>query len=153
MHSPNKSSGPVIRAGSSQLEDIKINSKTKLSALWTSVTLCYLYGDYFELYVPQKTQGLVDGANLLNSPAKLLAASVLLAVPALMVFLSLVLKPVWSKRLNMALGIFYTAVMVLIAVSSLTPWRSFYVFLALLESGLTALIVYYAWHWPHNQKN
>jgi hypothetical protein len=36
-------------------EDIKVNIKIKLSALWTSVTLCYLYGDYFELYVPKKT--------------------------------------------------------------------------------------------------
>lgn len=142
MHSPNRHS---------QLEDIKIHTKTKLSALWASVTLCYLYGDYFELYVPQKTQGLVEGANLLNSPVKLLAASILLAIPALMVFLSLVVKPVVSKRLNIGLGIFYTAVMLFIALSSLTAWRSFYVFLALTESCLTSFIVYYAWHWPKNQ--
>lgn len=133
------------------LEDVKINIKTRLSALWASVTLCYLYGDYFELYVPQKTQGLVNGVNLLNSPVKLLAASILLAVPALMVFLSVILKPVLSKRLNIVLGIFYTGIMILIALTSLTPWRSFYVFLAITESCLTALIVYYAWHWPKNQ--
>lgn len=133
------------------LEDVKINIKTRLSALWASVTLCYLYGDYFELYVPQKTQGLVNGVNLLNSPVKLLAASILLAVPALMVFLSVSLKPLLNKRLNIVLGIFYTGIMVLIALTSLTPWRSFYVFLAITESCLTALIAYYAWHWPKNQ--
>lgn len=131
-----------------ELEDFKINIKIKLSALWTSLMFCYIYGDYFELYVPQKTQGLVDGMNILNSPMKLFGASVLLAIPALMIFLSIVLKPKINRWLNIAFGIFFTALMLLIATSSLTPWRTFYVFLALMESGITSLVVWYAWRWP-----
>ncbi|HRC16459.1 MAG TPA: DUF6326 family protein, partial [Bacteroidia bacterium] len=115
-------------------ENVQINIKNKLSVLWTSVTLCYLYGDYFELYVPKKTQGLVDGTNLLDSPMKLFAASVLLAIPALMVFLSITLTPKINRQLNIVFGIFYTAIMVLIAITSITPWRTFYVFLAIVES-------------------
>jgi len=38
--------------------------------------------------------------------------------------------------------------MLLIAITSITPWRTFYVFLAIVESIITALIVYYAWKWP-----
>ena len=133
-------------------EDIKVNIKIKLSALWTSVTLCYLYGDYFELYVPQKTQGLVNGLNMLDNPIKLFAASILLAIPALMVFLSLILKSTINRRLNIVLGIFYTALMVLIALTSITPWRAFYVFLAIVESCTTALIVCYAWKWAKNKE-
>ena len=129
-------------------ENVQINIKIKLSALWTSVTLCYLYGDYFELYVPKKTQGLVDGTNLLDSPMKLFAASVLLAIPALMVFLSITLTPKINRQLNIVFGIFYTAIMVLIAITSITPWRTFYVFLAIVESIITSLIVFYAWKWP-----
>lgn len=132
-------------------EDVKVNIKIKLSALWTSVTLCYLYGDYFELYVPQKTEGLINGVNLLDSPMKLFGASVLLAIPALMVFLSIILKPTVNRRLNIISGIFYTTIMVLIAFTSLTPWRTFYVFLAIVESCITSIIVYYAWKWPKNQ--
>ena len=128
-------------------EDIKVNIKIRLSALWTSVTLCYLYGDYFELYVPQKTQGLVNGVNLLNSPVKLLAAAILLAIPAVMVFLSIILRAAINRRLNIISGIFYSAVMILIALTSLTPWRAFYVFLAIVESCITILIVYHAWKW------
>ncbi|HNN72504.1 MAG TPA: DUF6326 family protein [Ferruginibacter sp.] len=137
-----------MNATSHGFEDMKLNIKIKLSALWTSVTLCYLYGDYFELYVPQKTQGLVTGANLLDTPFKLFAASVLLAIPALMVFLSVSLKPAVNRRLNIALGFFFTVIMLLIAVTSLTPWRMFYVFLAVVESCLTSLIIWYAWKWP-----
>jgi Family of unknown function (DUF6326) len=133
---------------SKALEDFKINVKIKLSALWAAVTLCYLYGDYFELYVPNKVQGLVNGMNLLDSPMKLFAASVLLAIPASMVFLSIILKPSINRTLNIVFGLFFTAIMLLIAVTSLTPWRTFYVFLALVESGITSAIVWYAWKWP-----
>lgn len=131
-----------------QLQDFKINVKIKLSALWAAVTLCYLYGDYFELYLPKKVEGLISGANLLDSPAKLFAASVLLAIPAVMVFLSILLKPSLSRWLNIVFGIFFTLIMLLIAVTSLTPWRTFYVFLAIVESIITSLIVWYAWRWP-----
>lgn len=133
------------------LEDVKVNIKIKLSALWASVTLCYLYGDYFELYVPQKTMGLVDGNNLLNSPLKLLSAAILLAIPAVMVFLALFLKPGINRLLNIVTGLFFTAIMLLIACTSLTAWRAFYVFLALTESFITILIVYYSWNWPKNK--
>ena len=132
-------------------EDIKVNVKIKLSGLWTSVTLCYLYGDYFELYVPKKTQGLVNGVNMLDSPTKLFAASILLAIPALMVFLSLILKSTINRRLNIVLGIFYTVLMVLIALTSITPWQTFYVFLAIVESCITALIVHHAWKWAKKE--
>ncbi|CAN5323908.1 hypothetical protein BH10BAC4_BH10BAC4_03980 [soil metagenome] len=134
-----------------EFEDLKIDIKIKLSALWTAVTLCYLYGDYFELYVPQKTQGLVSGVNMLDSPAKLFAASLLLAVPALMVFLCIILKPVINRSVNIIFGSFFTAIMVLIAITSITPWRAFYIFLAVLESCLTVLIVLFAWKWPRQK--
>lgn len=133
------------------LEDFKVNVRIKLAALWTSVTLCYIYCDYFELYVPKKAEGLVSGENLLNSPEKLFAAAVLLAVPAVMVYLSIALKPIINRWLNIALGIFYTAIMVLIALNSLTPWCAFYVFFAIVESILTALIVMHAWKWEKSQ--
>jgi hypothetical protein len=129
-------------------EDPKVNIKIKLSALWTSVTLCYLYGDYFELYVPKKVEDLISGDNLLNTPMNLFAASVLLAISAVMVCLSILLKPNVNRWLNIIFGVFFTAIMVLIAATSLTEWRTFYVFLAIVESILTSLIVWYAWKWP-----
>lgn len=130
------------------LKDFEINPKIKLSALWAAVTLCYLYGDYFELYVPHKVRGLISGNNLLNSPSKLLAAAVLLAIPALMVFISIVLKPRLNRILNIFFGLMYSAIMILIAFTSLTEWRAFYVFLAIVESIITIVIVRYAFTWP-----
>jgi len=135
------------------LEDFKINVRLKLSALWTSVTLCYLYGDYFELYVPRKVEGLLNGDNLLDNPVKLFLASVLLVIPALMVFLSINLKASLSKILNIIFGLFFTAVMIIVGATSISSWRIFYVFLAVVEVFITSLIVWHAWNWQKRENN
>ncbi len=132
---------------SNTLQDFEVNIKLKLASLWTSVTLCYLYGDYFELYVPHKVEGLINGVNLLDSPMKLFLAAVLLAIPASMVCLSILLKPSLNKWLNIIFGTFFTAIMLFIALTSITLWLTFYVFLAIIESIITSLIVYNAWNW------
>ena len=133
------------------LEDFKINVKIKLAALWASVTLCYLYGDYFELYVPEQAASLVNGTNFLDSPTKLFVASVSLSIPAIMVGLSILLKPKINRWLNIIFGVLFTAIMLMIAVNSLTAWKAFYVYLALVESLLTILIVVYAWKWQRSE--
>ncbi|MBX2946082.1 MAG: hypothetical protein KF725_09625 [Cyclobacteriaceae bacterium] len=135
-----------------ELENLKVNIKIKLSALWASVTFFYIYGDYFELYVPNKVQGIINGSSMLDNPVKLFAASVLLAVPSLMVCLSVILKAKMNRMLNLIVGFFFTALMLLIAVTSLSEWRVFYVFYAIIESILTSIIVWYAWKWTKIRK-
>ncbi|MGH2666505.1 DUF6326 family protein [Flavobacterium sp.] len=138
------------QSNTNNLQDFKVNIKIKLSALWASVMFCYIYGDYFSLYVPQKIQGFISGNTLLNSPVKLFSASLLMAIPAVMIVLSIMLKPGINKLFNILFGIFYTAIMLLIAVTTIAPWWAFYVFLALVEVVITATIVWQAWHWPKN---
>lgn len=134
--------------GKTVLTEPKINVKIKLAALWTSLMFCYIYGDYFELYVPGKIIDLYNGDNILGSPFKLFIASFLLAIPALMISLSVFLKASVSRILNIVFGILFTAIMIFIGVASITPWYSFYVFLALVESMISATIVVVAWRWP-----
>lgn len=129
------------------LQDFKINVKIKLAALWASVTFLYLYGDYFELYVPKKVEGLLNGDNMLDSPTKLFIAAFLLLIPSLMVCLSVFLKPFPNRILNIFLGVFYTLFVALVGVSSISVWRTFYVFYAVVEICLTSLIVWFAWRW------
>ena len=130
------------------LTDFNINIKIKLAFLWSSVTFLYIYGDYFELYVPKKIAGIIDGTSMLDSPIKLFLASLLLAIPAFMICLSILLKPLSNKWLNIVFGIFFTAIMLLIAVTSISEWRAFYVFYAIVESLITALITWTAFNWP-----
>lgn len=111
----------------------------------------YIYGDYFELYVPRKVEGLLNGQNFLDSPMKLFVITAILAVPALLIFLSLTLSPRVAKWLNVGVGVFFTLFTLLVGVASLSEWRAFYVFLSFLESALTAVIVFKAWTWPKTQ--
>ncbi|GIL22111.1 MAG: hypothetical protein BroJett042_06240 [Bacteroidota bacterium] len=129
------------------LEDFKINIRIKLSALWTSVMFCYIYGDYFELYVPEKVQGLLNGHNMLDTPIKLFTATFILTVPALMIFLSLMLSAKLTKWLNIGIGIFFTILTFLVGISSISEWRMFYVFLSFLESIITLIVIWQAWTW------
>jgi hypothetical protein len=134
------------------LENTKVNIKIKLAALWASATFCYLYGDYFELYTPDKVNSLITGENNLDSPIKLLIASIILAISSVMVAASIILKPKISRILNIIFGTLFTLMQVFIGIISTHEWYLFYVFLAFLESFITALIVWYAWKWPKERQ-
>lgn len=129
-----------------QLSDIKLHVRFNLSALWASLMFCYIYGDYFGLYVPGQLQGMLDGGGPIGpvSQGSLLGPALLLAVPGLMVFLSLVLMPRLCRWVNVALGVFYTAVM--LATMPGAWW--FYITLGVIEMLVSLLIVIYAWRWP-----
>lgn len=134
------------------LEDFKVNLKLKLAALWAALMFCYIYGDYFELYLPNQLQNMVNGKVILDSPLKLLAAAVLMTVPSVMIFLALVSKPQLNRWINVGLGLFYTLVMVLVLSASLSFWRAFYVFLGLVEIAISLTIAWYAWNWPRKDQ-
>jgi len=134
-------------------DDPKVNVKIKISALWASVMFCYVYGDYFELYVPGKLTAMLAGKIGPLGPATqgvLVGVSAMMAVPSIMVFLSLVLRPRVNRWVNIVMGALYTAI-ILITISG-GAWM-FYLFLGVVEAALTALIAWYAWNWPRRENS
>lgn len=131
-------------------EDFRINIKLRLAALWTSLMFCYVYGDFFSLFVPGRIQRLMDGNSGAGetTPIMLLAYAVLLATPALMIFFSIALKARLNRLLNIILGSFFTLVMILVTATSLGEWMLFYTFLGIVEIILTCTIVWQAVKWP-----
>jgi Family of unknown function (DUF6326) len=130
-----------------ELIDVPASVRTKLSALWVSTMFCYVYGDYFELYVPGKLTSMLAGRMEPlgpTTPAVLLGTSVLMAIPAVMVILTLVLRPAASRWLNMVAGVIYSLIMLLVIRGG---W-SFYVLMGIIEIVLTSAIVAVAWKWP-----
>lgn len=129
-------------------EEVAIPPRLKLSLLWVSTVLCYLYADYFELYLPGKLSSMMAGQIAPLGPVTqgvMLQVGLLLLVPSLLVALSLLGKPWLVRNLNLLCGVGYTALMALLAVKS--NWR-FYQLYAVCETLLTACIVYVAWTWP-----
>jgi hypothetical protein len=130
----------------SRLVDLSVSVRAKLSALWAALMFCYIYGDYFGLYVPGKLSGMINGDGPIGpvSQSTLVITSLLLAIPGLMVFLSLVLPAAICRWGNIVLGAFYIVVMALTMPGS---W-SFYILLGVLEIAIGLLTIWYAWSWP-----
>lgn len=135
-----------MKNGATALDDMKIHVKMKISALWASVMFCYIYADYFGLYAPGTLQGMLAGRMGPLGPTTqgvLLGTSLMMAIPSVMVFLSLALKPKLNRWVNIILGVIYTVIILI------TMWDwAFYIFFGVVEVVLTALIVWYAWNWP-----
>jgi hypothetical protein len=131
-------------------EDFKINVKLKLAGLWTALMFCYVYGDFFTLFVPGHLQSMMTGHSGIGktTPLTLLLFAVLLSVPAVMIFLSLLLTPGLNRLLNILAGILFTLIMCLTVATSLEASLLFYIYLGILEIGITILIVCTAWRWP-----
>jgi hypothetical protein len=130
------------------LQDTTLNIKQKLSSLWASVMALYLYGDYFELYVPGKAKSLVEGTGLLDSPTRLFLAAALLAIPSLMIAMSVLLPAHINRVLNLLFSVLLTVVVILVGSASISAWNSFYVMYTALEILITATIFWTAWKWP-----
>lgn len=129
-----------------RLLDVTVPVRARLSALWATLMFCYIYGDYFGLYVPGKLSGMINGEGPLGpvSQSTLVYTAILLAIPGLMVFLSLALPPVVCRWANILFGAFYIVVM---ALTMPGAW-SFYVLLGIVEIIIGLFTVWSAWRWP-----
>ncbi|MEO6365092.1 MAG: DUF6326 family protein [Luteimonas sp.] len=137
----------TLEQGQGTFVDAKVDVKVRMSALWAGVMFCYVYGDYFGLYVPGKITEMAAGnIGPLGAATQgvLVGVAAMMAIPSIMVFLTLVLKASVNRWLNIVLGTVYTAIILMTMPGAWT----FYVFLGVVEAVLTALIVWHAWHWP-----
>jgi hypothetical protein len=130
-------------------QDLKINVKMKLSALWIALMLIYIYADILSLFKPGAIGKMMDGfmGPFQVTQGSLLSASILMIIPAVMVFLSLALKHKVNRWANILLGVLYT----LVNISNLigeTAWI-FYMAFVFVEIALTLLIVWNAWKWTN----
>ena len=126
--------------------DPPIPRRLQLSAMWASLTFCYLYGDYFGLYKPGKLDRMLDGAGPMGpaSQGSLLVVALLLVVPGLMVSLSLLLPRGTARWLNIGLSLFYAT---FVAITMPGAWW-FYLAYSSIEIVLCLVIVGLSWRWP-----
>jgi hypothetical protein len=136
-----------IKERANVLEDMHVPVKLRLAASWAALMFLYAYGDIFSYFRPGFIEDVMAGevfAFEINQ-LFLLAISIYVAIPAAMVFLSLVLKPRFNRWANIVLGAVYGATILL---STIGENYVYYVFLSVVEAAFAALIVWYAWMWP-----
>ena len=129
------------------LEDVPVPVRLKLAALWTATMFLFAYGDIYTVYRADKVREILGGeiAGIEVTQAFLVFASVYVAVPSVMVFLTLVLRPGVSRWANIALGAVYALTIVASAIGE--GWAHS-IFLSVVEVALVLLIVWFAWNWP-----
>jgi hypothetical protein len=130
------------------LEDVKINVKIRIAALWVALMFFYLYRDVLGFMEPGHVEDLLAGelAGVPMTQAVLLGSAVLMAIPSVMVFLSLALKARANRWANIILGIAHIAI--LGSTFFVGEISALYIFYAIVEFLLIALIVWHAWRWP-----
>ena len=133
------------------LQDVKINVKIKLSALWVVLMFCYTYADILGFYAPGNLEELMAGeiAGIQMTQGLLLSSAVLMAIPSAMVFLSLTLKARVNRWVNIIAGLVYMGVLISTFLTGRNP--AYYVFYATVKVVLIALIVWHAFKWPKKQ--
>lgn len=129
------------------LEDIKVNLKIKLASLWASFMFLYIYVDYFHLYMPGSVKDILAGKIFVFdiSYVFLMIAMFFVAIPVLMIFLSVALPAKVNRLANIIVAAVYIPYMLFNLAGE--AWLHMY-FAAALEVALLCLIIRYAWKWP-----
>ncbi|MBL7726161.1 MAG: hypothetical protein JNM68_00670 [Dinghuibacter sp.] len=129
------------------LENTRVSLKLKLAALWASFMFLYIYVDYFALYMPGKVDGILKGRVFVFDISQLflLAALVSVAIPALMIFLSVALPAGVNRRVNITIAAVYIPYTLFNLAGE--AWMHM-VFGAVVEVLLLCLIIWYACKWP-----
>lgn len=127
-------------------DDKGVDRRIKLAALWTSVMFCYLYADFFGLFWPGQlatmNKGIIPPFGQATDGV-LVFVSAMMAIPSLMIALSVLLPRRVARPINIAAGLLYSAII------SVTMWTSaHFIFFGVIEIALTLTVVVLAWRWP-----
>jgi len=132
----------------SALEDLRMPVQAKLAAAWTSLMFLYIYVDYLYLYKPGTIDDILDGVvyefGISQTLLTIFLAS--MAVPSLMIVLSVILP----ARANRVVNLVVASVYIPYAAFELAgeSWTFFCGLGVGIEVLLLALILRSAWTWP-----
>ncbi len=135
------------------VEDVKINVKIKLSALWVALVFFYLYNDVISFFrgnvIEEVIAGELGGVEI--SQTFLFSMALMMAIPIVMVFLSLTLKAKVNRWVNIVLGIFHIGIMVTATLVVQAETWAYYALYMFFEAVFIALIIGHAWKWPKQE--
>ena len=132
----------------SALEDLRMPLQAKFAAAWTSFMFLYIYVDYLTLYKPGAIDQIRGGVVFLFdiNQASVVITLTSVAIPALMVMLSMTLPARVNRATNLVVASLYIPFSAFNAVGE--SWIYFYGLGVVLEVLLLAFILRSAWTWP-----
>ena len=132
------------------LADRQIPVQAKLAAAWTSLMFLVIYIDYFHLYQPGKIDQIRGGAIFVFDITGTLMSIffVIIAVPALMIVLSMTLPARINRITNIVVAALYIPCVVFNAAGATLDYAFYYGLTIGVEVLILAFILRAAWTWP-----
>ena len=132
------------------LADRQIPVQAKLAAAWTSLMFLVIYIDYFHLYQPGKIDQIRGGAIFVFDITGTLMSIffVIIAVPALMILLSMTLPARINRITNIVVAALYIPCVVFNAAGATLDYAFYYGLTIGVEVLILAFILRAAWTWP-----
>ena len=124
--------------------------QAKLAAAWTSLMFFVIYIDYFHLYQPGEID-LIRGGVIYDfdiSATLMSVFFVIIAIPAVMILLSMTLPARVNRVTNLVVASLYIPLSMFNAVGESWEWASFYGLSIGIEVLILAFILRSAWTWP-----
>ena len=135
-----------------EYQDTRVDVKLVLSALWIAMLFVFAYVDIFGFYRADVLDAALDGkvatTEFTVNQVFLTSTLIYILVPALMVVLSLLLKPRVNRAINIVVSIVY---MISVLVSCIGETWAYYILGSVIEAILLAAIARSAWKWPPPQ--
>ncbi|MHA7224032.1 DUF6326 family protein [Arthrobacter sp. RHLT1-20] len=122
----------------------------KLAAAWTSLMFLVIYIDYYHLYQPGEID-LIRGGVIFEfdiSGTLMSIFFVIIAIPALMIMLSMTLPARVNRATNLVVASLYIPVMVFNAAGASWDYAFYYALTIGVEVLILAFILRAAWTWP-----
>ena len=120
------------------MESVRIT----LSGLWVALMLTYLLGDVLRIFSGDFKAGEIGGVKI--TQGMWLGIAVLMVIPIVMVFLSLMLDYQVNRWANIILAIFFFGFNLIGLPTYPSAYDKFLIVVGLVFNALT---VWYAWNW------
>lgn len=131
-------------------EERQMPVQATLAAAWTSLMFLIIYIDYFHLYQPGEIDEIRSGVIFAFDISGTLMSIffVVIAIPALMILLSMTLPARVNRTINLVVAPLYIPFSIYNADGASWPYFYFYGLSIVLEVLLLAFILRAAWAWP-----
>jgi Family of unknown function (DUF6326) len=132
------------------LDNPPIPVQAKLAAAWTSFMFLVIYIDYFHLYQPGEID-VIRGGDIFVfeiSGTLMTIFFALIAIPTLMVLLSMTLPARVNRATNLVVALLFIPLSVFNAAGASWDWAFYYGLTIGVEVLILAFILRSAWTWP-----
>jgi hypothetical protein len=132
----------------STLEDLRMQAK--LAAAWTSLMFFIIYIDYFHLYQPGEIDDIRSGVIFkFDISGNLMSIFfVIIAIPTLMIMLSMTLPARMNRVTNLVVASLYSPLLILNFMGAPSDYAFYYALTIGVEVLIVAFILRSAWTWP-----